>query len=34
MPLSTDAAEYDYTRDHGHRNIGNWIDKAAKKVGR
>lgn len=34
MPLSTDAAEYDYELDHGHRNIGNWIEKAAKQAGR
>jgi hypothetical protein len=34
MPLSADAAEYDYEADHGHRNIGSWIDKAAKQAGR
>jgi MTH538 TIR-like domain (DUF1863) len=34
IPLSADAAEYDYNLDHGHRNIGNWIDKAAKQAGR
>jgi MTH538 TIR-like domain (DUF1863) len=34
MPLSADAAEYDYELDHGHRNIGSWIDKAAKQAGR
>jgi hypothetical protein len=32
--LSADAAEYDYELDNGHRNIGSWIDQAAKKVGR
>jgi len=30
----TDAAEYDYEQDHGHRNIGGWIDQAAKQSGR
>jgi hypothetical protein len=34
VPLSVDAAEYDYERDHGHRNIGSWIDRAAKQAGR
>jgi hypothetical protein len=34
MPLSVDTAEYDYLLDHGHRNIGSWIDKAAKQAGR
>jgi hypothetical protein len=34
MPLSVDAAEYDYEQDHGHRNIGSWIDQAAKQAGR
>jgi MTH538 TIR-like domain (DUF1863) len=34
MPLSVDAAEYDYDLDDGHRNIGSWIDKAAKQSGR
>ena len=34
MPLSVDAAEYDYELDHGHRNIGSWIDKAARQAGR
>jgi antiphage defense system Thoeris ThsB-like protein len=34
MPLSADAAEYDYVHDHGYRNIGSWIDEAAKKAGR
>ena len=34
IPLSADAAEYDYELDHGHRNIGSWIDKAAKQSGR
>jgi hypothetical protein len=32
--LSADTAEYDYELDNGHRNIGNWIDQAAKKAGR
>lgn len=34
MPLSADAAEYDYAGLTGHRNIGSWIDKAAKQAGR
>jgi hypothetical protein len=34
MPLSVDAAEHDYELDHGHRNIGSWIDNAAKQAGR
>jgi hypothetical protein len=34
MPLSVDAAEYDYELEHGNRNIGSWIDKAAKQAGR
>jgi hypothetical protein len=33
-PLSIDTAEYDYELDHGHRNIGSWIDKAARQAGR
>jgi len=34
VPLSADTAEYDYEHDHGHRNIGSWIDQAAKQAGR
>lgn len=34
MPLSADASEYDYVSNHGHRNIGSWIDRAAKQAGR
>jgi hypothetical protein len=34
MPLSAGAAEYDYELENGHRNIGSWIDKAAKQAGR
>jgi hypothetical protein len=34
MPLSVNAAEYDYEFEHGDRNIGSWIDKAAKQAGR
>jgi MTH538 TIR-like domain (DUF1863) len=34
MALSVNAAEYDYELDYGHRNIGSWIDKAAKQAGR
>jgi hypothetical protein len=26
IPLSADAAEYDYEQGHGHRSIGSWID--------
>jgi hypothetical protein len=34
MPLSADAGEQDFVLDNGHRNIGSWIDKAAKQAGR
>jgi hypothetical protein len=34
VPFSVDAAEYDYEQDNGHRNIGSWIDQAAKQAGR
>jgi hypothetical protein len=34
MPLSVNATEYDYVADNGHRNIGSWIDMAAKQAGR
>jgi hypothetical protein len=34
MPLSAETAEYDYVLEHGHRNIGSWIDAAAKQAGR
>ncbi len=34
MPLSANAAEYDYVADNGSRNIGSWIDAAAKQAGR
>jgi hypothetical protein len=34
MSLSPDAMEYDYELEHGHRNIGSWIDTAAKQAGR
>lgn len=34
MPLSVNAAEYDYVVENGHRNIGHWIDTAAKQAGR
>jgi hypothetical protein len=33
-PLSDGSAEYDYIADNGHRNIGSWIDIAAKRAGR
>jgi hypothetical protein len=33
-PLSLDTAEHDYEQAHGHRNIGSWIDQAAKQAGR
>jgi hypothetical protein len=32
--LSLGAKEYDYVNEIGHTNIGNWIDDAAKAVGR
>jgi MTH538 TIR-like domain (DUF1863) len=34
VPLSVGAAEYDYELEHGDRNIGSWLDKAAKQAGR
>jgi hypothetical protein len=34
MPLSVNTEEYDYVAGNGHRNIGSWIDKAAKQAGR
>jgi hypothetical protein len=34
VPLSSDAAEYDYQLENGHRNLGSWIDKAAQLAGR
>ena len=33
-PLSACADEYDYMADNGHRNIGSWIDLAARRAGR
>jgi hypothetical protein len=33
-PLSTNAAEYDYVAQTGHKNIGAWIDSAAGQAGR
>jgi len=32
--LSTGTSVYDYTIQDGHKNIGAWIDAAAKQVGR
>jgi hypothetical protein len=34
MPLSQNAAEYDYVQQLGHKNIGAWIDTAAIQAGR
>jgi MTH538 TIR-like domain (DUF1863) len=34
MPLSSGADEYDYILHDGHKNIGDWIDRAAQKAGR
>jgi hypothetical protein len=34
VPLSSNAAECDYELDGGDRNIGSWIDKAARQAGR
>lgn len=34
MPLSNNAAQYDYIADEGHRNIGSWLDQAARQAGR
>jgi antiphage defense system Thoeris ThsB-like protein len=33
-PLSTNAAEYDYVAQIGHKNIGSWIDAAARQAAR
>lgn len=33
-PLSDCAAEYDYIAENGSKNIGAWIDHAAKRAGR
>jgi hypothetical protein len=33
-PLSDNSDEYDYIADGGHRNIGSWIDQAARRAGR
>lgn len=32
-PLSANAAEYDYAAQTGHKQIGTWIDAAAKQAG-
>lgn len=32
--LSAGSDEYDYATQEGHQNIGAWIDRAARKVGR
>jgi hypothetical protein len=32
--LSAGTRMYDYIKDDGHKNIGAWIDQAARKVGR
>jgi hypothetical protein len=34
MQLSTGAHHYDYVGNHGHNNLGVWLDIAAKQVGR
>ena len=34
IPLAADAAEYDYVEGIGHRNIGSWIDEAARQAAR
>lgn len=34
VPLSAYADEYDYVAEMGHRNLGLWIDRAAKRAGR
>lgn len=34
MPLSAGTSVYDYVNHVGHKNIGAWIDLAAKAVGR
>ena len=34
VPLSAGTAEYDFKLESGHKNLGAWIDVAAKVVGR
>jgi hypothetical protein len=34
IPLSWCTKQYDYVADQGHKNIGSWIDEAARRVGR
>ena len=31
-PLSENADLYDFIADHGHKNIGVWIDRAARRA--
>jgi hypothetical protein len=33
-PLSESADEYDYIAADGYRNIGSWLDRAARRAGR
>jgi hypothetical protein len=33
-PLSTGTLEYDFVAEDGHKNIGAWIDRAARAAGR
>src|SRR5262249_8616935 len=33
-PVSNSALMYDYVNNDGHRNIGDWIDRAAQQAGR
>jgi hypothetical protein len=34
IPLSTKVPTYDWVHNSGRENIGNWIEEAAKKMGR
>jgi MTH538 TIR-like domain (DUF1863) len=34
MPLASYAGEYDYMTHDGHKNIGTWLDRAARRAGR
>lgn len=34
MPLSANADLYDHIADQGHKNIGTWMDRAARRAGR
>jgi hypothetical protein len=33
-PFSYNADEYDFMGDVGHKHLGSWLDRAAKRAGR